>query len=432
VFFFTYLRRELRHRFAQATLVALGLAVGVGMVVTVTAASAGVTNAQSAVLHSLYGIGTNIAVTTAAPSLKSGSSPGQASGLSVGDLGVLNASSVASIARLRSVSAAAGGLTFTDLAEPSGGTIAGGFPVPTTLSVNGVEVTQLGLGPVASAKITSGRGLAVSDAVSKVAVVDSRYAAANKLTVGSTITIGGTDFKIVGFATQSQGGGAPDVYIPLESAQALTFSSGATRLTHKVDVIYVAATKASVVPAARSEISHLLPAAIVTAASELASEVTGSVASAATLADDLGRWLGVVVLLASFAVASLLTMAAVARRTRELGTLKALGWRTSRIVAQIIGQSVVTGVVGAAMGVALGYVGAALVDAVAPTLSGSVPHDLGDGTTSTVVVHLDAHIAMTMILLAVVLAIGGALIAGSFGGWRASRLRPADALARIE
>jgi ABC-type lipoprotein release transport system permease subunit len=44
-------------------------------------------------------------------------------------------------------------------------------------------------------------------------------------------------------------------------------------------------------------------------------------------------------------------------------------------------------------------------------------------------VHLDAHIALTTILLAVVLAIGGALIAGSFGGWQASRLSPADATA---
>jgi len=34
--------------------------------------------------------------------------------------------------------------------------------------------------------------------------------------------------------------------------------------------------------------------------------------------------------------------------------------------------------------------------------------------------------------LAVVLAILGGLIAGSFGGWRAVRLRPAAALARVE
>ncbi len=36
-----------------------------------------------------------------------------------------------------------------------------------------------------------------------------------------------------------------------------------------------------------------------------------------------------------------------------------------------------------------------------------------------------------IIILAVVLAIAGGVIAGSFGGWRAARLRPAAALAKV-
>ena len=47
MFFFTYLARELRRRMRQAVFIALGLAVGVGLVLTVTAASAGVKNAQA-------------------------------------------------------------------------------------------------------------------------------------------------------------------------------------------------------------------------------------------------------------------------------------------------------------------------------------------------------------------------------------------------
>ena len=35
------------------------------------------------------------------------------------------------------------------------------------------------------------------------------------------------------------------------------------------------------------------------------------------------------------------------------------------------------------------------------------------------------------ILLAVLLAVAGGLLAGSFGGWRAARLRPAAALTRV-
>jgi len=64
--FFTYLRRELRRRLRQAVFISLGLALGVGLVITVTAASSGVQNAQATVLHSLYGVGTDVTVTKAA------------------------------------------------------------------------------------------------------------------------------------------------------------------------------------------------------------------------------------------------------------------------------------------------------------------------------------------------------------------------------
>jgi ABC-type lipoprotein release transport system permease subunit len=37
-----------------------------------------------------------------------------------------------------------------------------------------------------------------------------------------------------------------------------------------------------------------------------------------------------------------------------------------------------------------------------------------------------------VIVLAVVLALAGGLVAGSFGSWRAARLRPAAALSSVE
>ncbi len=46
--------------------------------------------------------------------------------------------------------------------------------------------------------------------------------------------------------------------------------------------------------------------------------------------------------------------------------------------------------------------------------------------------HLTAPVTATVIVAAVALAIAGGLIAGAFGGWRAARLRPAAALARVE
>ena len=475
-FFFTYLFRELQRRRRQALLTALGLAVGAGLVLTVTAASAGVQNAQAAVLHSLYGVGTDVTVTQAAPPFNPGSisktgansgkyafTPGKTpqyeDQLAESDgLGVLPASSVASIARLPGVQAVAGGLTLLDtkltipsLSQlgPNGAPPASGTQ-GTTCTVDGVDPSRLGLGPFASAALSAGRSLRDSDANANVAVVDSSYATASKLTVGSAVTIAHIAFKVVGIVDQPQGGGAADVYLPLGRAQALAATPQIASSVGKVDAIYVVAASGAAVPAVQQEIAKLLPGATVTTASGLASDVTGSLASASSLISDLGRWLAGAVLAAAFAVASLLSAAAVSRRVREIGTLKAFGWRTRRIVAQIIGESAVIGLVGAALGVAVGFAGAALVEALAPGLAatvsenpGSAPaenvtfgasgahHSIAQGAQHTVQVRLSAPVTFEAIGLAVLLALLGAIIAGSFGAWRAARLRPARAMASV-
>ena len=107
-----------------------------------------------------------------------------------------------------------------------------------------------------------------------------------------------------------------------------------------------------------------MPKATVTTSSDLASQVSGSLSSASTLADRLGKWLAIAALIASFAVASLLTVSAVSRRVREFGTLKALGWKGRRVVGQVLGESMVQGILGAVIGVGLGVLGARLIAAL--------------------------------------------------------------------
>jgi putative ABC transport system permease protein len=119
----------------------------------------------------------------------------------------------------------------------------------------------------------------------------------------------------------------------------------------------------------------------VTNSSDLANEVTGSLASASSLANNLGRWLAIAVLVAAFLLASLLTMSAVSRRVREFGTLKALGWRSRRVIGQVMGESIVIGMVGGIVGVGLGFLGATLVSRLFPPLSASIGLDHGHGDT---------------------------------------------------
>jgi putative ABC transport system permease protein len=351
MFFITYLRRELRRRMRQAVFIALGLALGVGLVVTVAAASAGVNKAQSGVLSALYGVGTDITVTGNAPpphySSAGSTQPAKATppskngqtlqispggGAQICDNGhcvnaagrtydrlvppyqePISASTVAAVARLHDVAAAAGVLTLVDSAitYPAN---SGGSPQLATFTVDGVGTGHTPVGPLAAATISSGHFFTAADSHADVAVVDSGYAASSNLKTGSTITINQVRFTVIGIVTQPQDTSPPDVYIPLARAQTLataTKNLGGS-VANTVNLIYVAAASAADIPVVQHEISRRLPGDIVTAAGSLASQVTGSVSSAARLTSDLGKWVSVLVLIAAFAVASLLTMAAVA------------------------------------------------------------------------------------------------------------------------
>jgi putative ABC transport system permease protein len=420
-FFLVYACREIRRRLRQALLIALGIGVGVGLVMTVSAASAGVGDAQAAVLRSLYGVGTDLTVTEPARHLGGIQDP---SALLPGDLGPLPTASVASISRLPHIASAAGGLQLTEFRLSAGG-------LPVSITVDGTDPAHLGQGPLSAGTIVSGHGFAPAEGASDVAIADSGYAAANRLSVGSAITVAGTGFKITGIIRQPESGGSADIYLPLARAQELARAPDGTRLAGQVNVIYVAADSATHVADVQTEISRLLPSATVTGASDLASSVTGSLQSAASLVDDLGRWVAAAALIAAFAVASLLTIAAVTRRAREFGTLKALGWTTTRVIGQIIGESAVIGGLGAATGVATGFAGAALVTGLAPTLFATVPRSNDSGDPTTVTVHLAAHVGPAIIVAAVLLAVGGTVLAGCLGAWRAARLQPADAFAQV-
>jgi len=73
--FFNYPRRELRRRNRQTILVTLGLAIEIGLVLTVSAASAGVEAADHQVLRGLDSVGTDITISATTTSSSSGAQP---------------------------------------------------------------------------------------------------------------------------------------------------------------------------------------------------------------------------------------------------------------------------------------------------------------------------------------------------------------------
>ena len=525
--YFRYVGRELRRRARSASVVAIGLALGVALVITVTAYASGISAAQGQVLASLYGVGTDLTVTkvptpggggsfsfsgTPPSRSQAGQSFAQDHLSSTPGLEMISAGDVTSISDLKDVAGATGALllnsvhitgTFSGFGGGEGSSSATATPSPTpspsptptpsptaspspssssapfsisTFTVDGIDAADPGLGPLSGANITSGASVVAqwftdvqqgSSNGDLPALVTSAYAKQNSIKAGSTVTIASTNFTVLGVISVSEADAA-DYYISLQEAQSLANE------TNDVNTIYVTADTAAEIPTIQAEIQKEFSSLTVTSAQDLASEVSGSLNTASNLAGSLGLGLSIAVLVAAFVLAILLTIASVTRRVREFGTLKAMGWRSRRIVGQVIGESAVQGLVGGVLGVGLGALGAFIVTRVsgplqatvgATGLGGSATTFTGGGgafggggffggggggvtrpsftpgasfagtfarNTHTVPVHVTAPLNIEILLLAIGLAIAGGVIAGILGGWRAARLQPAAALRRVE
>ncbi|WP_328895980.1 ABC transporter permease [Streptomyces sp. NBC_00236] len=480
--FFTYLRRELRRRRKAALVVASGLALGIALVIIVSSVSSGMSKAQDKVLESLYGLGTDMTVTKAAAAPGSGTerpkfefdakdgdddATQSTDRVMVQGFQSLAATTVGQVGEQTGVADAVGGLSLTvmkvdgqfrrgefkqDESATAGGGGRGGSTQPqgevqgggasfdvNSYTVYGTDVTKQDLGPLTSSKITTGRTFKTTETNAKVAVVDAAYAKEKELSTGKTVTIHGTTFSIVGVSTAESGDAAANLYIPLQQAQTLADSKD------KVTTVYVKAADSQQIDSVKAAIQKNITGTTVTTSADLADTVSGSLSTASDLASSVGKWLSIAVLIAAFLVAGLLTSSAVSRRVREFGTLKALGWRSGRVTRQVIGEALVNGLMGGVLGIAVGLAGAYAVTAVSPTLTAQLGSTGGGGgrgggmggpgrqtASKALDIALTAPVSLSVILMAVGLAVAGGLIAGAFGGWRASRLRPADALRRVE
>jgi putative ABC transport system permease protein len=489
-----YLKRELSRRKKAALVIAMGLALGIALVITVNSVSAGMQQAQDKVLQSLYGLGTDMTVTKARsaptgtqsgrPSFDFDASSNDSTETQSSDRvttqggQTLKSALVTKVAAQKGVATAVGALSLnvtkvdgsftqgkakTDTSSssssagqggPGGGQgnnnsgstappeIQGGgasFDV-NSYSVMGVDVANQALGPLATMTITSGKTFTTAQANAKAAVLSTSYAKENKYTVGKTVTISGTKYKVIGIATPESSEATTDVYLPLKQAQTLGDSA------NLVSTIYVQATDSKQIDTVKSTIQKNISGTTVTTSADLAETVSGSLSTASNLATSVGKWLSIAVLAAAFLVAALLTSSAVSRRVREFGTLKALGWPSRRVTRQVVGESIVNGLLGGALGIGLGLAAAYAVTTYSPKLTAQLGNTGGGGpggggpggggpgrqsAANTMEIALSAPVSLTTIALAAGLAITGGLIAGAMGGWRASRMRPADALRSV-
>ena len=286
MFFLEYIGSELRRRKGRTFLTALGLALGVGLVVTVAALSDGLDKAQDKVLEPLTGVGTDMSVY--APARDRPERERRASGGPGFDFGSVSLGAAPATARERPgppepgpISAsrarssraptsprdrscasrrtrtdkvagarrrehcggrpdperrhglrhgAEGGPAAGRLSRAPGGPAAtGGADRPTTStstrSASAASTSPTAsLGAVTAGQVTKGACFSAGDA--REAILNRATRRRKGLAIGDKVTLGGKRFNVVGLASPPLGGQASDVYVKLGQLQTLSDRKG--------------------------------------------------------------------------------------------------------------------------------------------------------------------------------------------------------------
>jgi len=302
-------------------------------------------------------------------------------------------------------------------------------------SAAGVDASHPDTGAITRSQLATGSWF--SSKPDQEVLLNQAYANNKSLKVGGSLSINGTSFTVVGIVKPTLTGDVSDVYFNLPTLQAMATQQS------RVNEVLVTATNASEVDGVATAIQKKLPGSQVITAKSLANQVSGSLADAHTLATSLGTAVAILVLLASFVIAVLLTLSSITKRVREIGSLRAMGWGRGLVVRQIMAETLGMSVLGAALGVAIGAGICALIGSLGPKLAAttsgvsvgasSVGSIFNQSAQSSVAqsVQLTAPLNLSIILLGICAALLGGLIAGGVGGWRAARLAPASALRDI-
>jgi len=182
-----------------------------------------------------------------------------------------------------------------------------------------------------------------------VAVVGTKIASKNNLSVGSTFTAYDTSIKVVGIYDAGTDFANNGVFVPLATLQKLSDQSGQiTSATATVDSL-------DNLSGVTSEIKSTLgSSADVTSSQDTANQLVQPLESVKSIA--LFSLIGAAI---AGAVIILLTMLMIVReRRREIGVMKAIGASKATIIRQFVAESVTLMVLGLVVGLGLGVLAA--------------------------------------------------------------------------
>jgi lipoprotein-releasing system permease protein len=293
---------------------------------------------------------------------------------------------------------------------------------------------SVGPGRLSSA-VRSGRFLQPGE--QGVAVADTNYASENHLQPGSTITVSGKQFTLVGLVDTTRAGQVANanLYISLADAQALCSTAPNVLNVHDfrptdANIIFIRANPAQA-PGIADQISTILGKDAIVTTPRSFDQVLGATFS---LIDRFGLLVGLAGLLVAAVGLLRTTAAGLWERRRDMGVMRAVGWRRKDIVAQLTFETLA--LIG--LGWLAGMILAGLITwtfgftsvtvpvpwELAPTPMMVAGGALKRGVTLPLVAQIDPR--MALIALGVAVLCGG--LAGLLLAHRATNIKPMEVL----
>jgi putative ABC transport system permease protein len=215
-------------------------------------------------------------------------------------------------------------------------------------------------------------------------------------------------------------GGPSDssVYIPISQAQSFFGTDECNMIIVKLknsDKATIDNVSKAITDAFNGEVSVMSSTAVLNLLSSVFSIIQlflGGIAAISLLVAGIG--------IMNIMIVSLM------ERTREIGILKALGMKSRTVLLVFLCESVIIGLIGAAVGIASGWVLANVVAIVFHGGGGGM--FMGNQGAGTGGMTITPVLTPTVFLGALVFGVGVSVVFALYPAWRASKLKPVDAL----
>jgi putative ABC transport system permease protein len=284
--------------------------------------------------------------------------------------------------------------------------------------------------PVLPTTIIDGRNLQAGD--SGVVLLSQNNTAFFDAGVGDTIDILDQSFMVIGVYEPSGVEDEMTLYMNLSDAQAVTNNTG------YITSITVFAENSDAVTDVANAISTLHPELSIVTSQQLLNQLDAMKTTYETALENAESTVAqtqsiavqeiIVAVAATSLIVLFVMLYTVRERTKEIGTLKAIGFSNWTVMSQFMLEGVF-------LSLMAGVVGVAIASVAAPALSGLLLPAVSQGNfqfrfDSAANSGTTASMALTPELI--LIALGGAVLLGTLGSlypaWRASRTRPAEAM----